>query len=296
MSHIGRRAAAIAATTVFGLGVFGTAAFAALTAAPSDTYAQDLDRAALAGSQAPKGDHLKDVLDALVAKGVITQQQEAAIIAAFRDQGGDRERAELVRRIFAGLMAESAKYLGMQPADLRAKLPTTSLGAVANATPGKSRDGLVADLVAFVNTGIDKAVADGKLTQAQADKIKLTVPARVAKFVDHVWPQPAPKAPSIRAFIGDVMSTARDYIGISQKDLVSQLRDGKSLAEIAVANGKTRDGLVSALTTSGNAKIDKAVADGKLTAAQATQLKSKLAIEVGKIVDRHGKTPSVKSH
>lgn len=297
MTHIGRKAAAIAITAIFGLGLLGTAALAAFSPISADTASLVPPLSGTTQAEAPKGgNHLKDVLDALVSKGVITQQQEAAILAALKDESGDRQRAELLKKIFAGLFDQSATYLGMAPKDLRAKLPGTSLGAIANATAGKSRDGLVTTLVNAVNAAIDKAVTDGKITQAQADKAKAAAPARIAKFVDHVWPTPKPKMPNVRAFIGDVMSTSRDYIGISQKDLAAQLRDGKSLAEIAAANGKTRDGLVAALTASANAKIDKAVADKKLTTDQATQLKARVATEIGAIVDRHAKTPAVKSH
>ena len=46
----------------------------------------------------------------------------------------------------------------------------------------------------------------------------------------------------------DLIATAATYIGISGADLKTQLAAGKSLADIAVANGKTRDGLIAALT------------------------------------------------
>ena len=45
-----------------------------------------------------------------------------------------------------------------------------------------------------------------------------------------------------------IMPAAATYIGIAPADLKTQLAAGKSLADIAVANGKTRDGLVAALT------------------------------------------------
>jgi hypothetical protein len=45
----------------------------------------------------------------------------------------------------------------------------------------------------------------------------------------------------------DLMTAAATYIGIPAADLKTQLATGKSLADIAVANGKTRDGLISAL-------------------------------------------------
>src|SRR5438067_8928119 len=45
----------------------------------------------------------------------------------------------------------------------------------------------------------------------------------------------------------NLITAAATYIGISEADLRTQLASGKSLADIATANGKTRDGLIAAL-------------------------------------------------
>lgn len=51
------------------------------------------------------------------------------------------------------------------------------------------------------------------------------------------------------------LGTAATYIGISEADLRTQLQSGKSLADVAVANGKTRDGLIAALTQAATTQI-----------------------------------------
>lgn len=53
----------------------------------------------------------------------------------------------------------------------------------------------------------------------------------------------------------NVFATAATYIGISQADLRTQLASGKSLADVAVANGKTRDGLIAALVQASTTEI-----------------------------------------
>jgi len=309
MDRIGRKVAVIAVSAMLGLGVLGTAALAAFAPAATDTFSLVPTLPGTVVAETPKADKLKALLDALVSKGVITQQQEDAIVAAVKDAHGDRDRDALLRRIFAGLFEQSATYLGIAPADLKTKLPGTSLAAIANATPGKSRDGLVASLTAAANDAIAKAVAANKITQAQADKAKAEVPTHVATFVDHTWPKVQPKttaprdpkaiaprlAPTVQMFLGEATSAARDYLGISQKDLVAALRSGKSLADIAnTTAGKSRDGLVAAITTAANARIDKAQQDSKLTADQAATLKAGLAAAVTQLVDRKGN--AVKSH
>ena len=246
------------------------------------------------GSAAPANsgtDKLKSILDGLVAKGLITQAQEDAILAAVKTAAPVRDAA-VVRSIFASLFNESAKYLNLTAADLKTKLPGTSLGALADKTGGKSQSGLVATLQGVVNTAIAKALADTKLTSDQATKAKADAPANIKKFVEQTYPQPrAPKTTTretkVTEFIGDIYSAARDYLGLSQADLLKALREGKTLGEIApTIAGKNKVDLVASITTAANAKIDKAVTDGKLTADQATALKAQVGPAVTALVDR----------
>jgi len=303
MKITGRKVATAAITALLGLGLLGSAAFAAFAPAPTDTFSLVPALPGTAVAETPKADKLKALLDALVTKGVITKAQEDAILAAVKDAAGDKDRDGLLRQVFAKLFDQSATYLGMTPADLKTKLPGTSLAAIANATAGKSRDGLVTYLTNAVNDAIAKALADGKITQAQADKAKGEVADHIAKFVDHTWPKPKPrpanpqaKTPSAQAFIGDFMNTTRTYLGITQQDLMTQLRAGKSLGDIANATtGKSRDGLIAALTTAANDKLDQAVKSQKLTADQATALSAKVKDAVTQLVDRKGTAGGVKS-
>jgi hypothetical protein len=273
------------------LGGAALAAFAPVTYDPVSEVEAQLGSAAPANSGT---DRLKAILDALAAKGVITAAQVDAIVAAVRDADTKGNSGE-VRRILAGLFEGSAKYLGLTMADLKSKLPGTSLGAIADKTAGKSRAGLVADLQNTVNAAIDSALAQNKITKDESDKAKAGAPGQIAKFVDHVYEQRTPKtttrAPRVTEFVGDVFGAARDYLGITQADLATAFREGKSLGDIANATaGKSKDGLVTQLTTAANAKIDKAKTDGKITADQATALKSQVGTAVTLLVDRKGPT------
>ncbi len=250
MFRIPRTPAVIAMTAILCTGLLGSAAFAAF--APSSDVAWSIDPAngTVTMNEAPKGaDLLKTVLDSLVAKNVITQAQEDAIIAALKD--ARTAQSGVLKKVVAGLLNESATYLGFNQQELRARLPGTSLGALADKTNGKSRDGLIQDLTQFANTAIDKAVTDGTITQDQAAQLKANLPARITKFVDHVWPKTTPKA-DLRSFIGNALKDARDYIGLPQKDIATKLKAGESLSQIAVDAGQTRDGLIAAITSDAN--------------------------------------------
>jgi hypothetical protein len=51
------------------------------------------------------------------------------------------------------------------------------------------------------------------------------------------------------------LGTAATYIGITEAALRTELASGKSLADVAVANGKTRDGVIAALTAAATTEI-----------------------------------------
>ena len=287
LNHRVMLAAGVGTLTAVLLGGAALATFAPMTYdSPSQIDGDSATAAENSGT-----DKLKSILDGLVVKGLITQAQEDAILAAVKTAAPVREGAT-VRGILAGLFNESAKYLSLTPADLKTKLPGTSLGALADKTTGKSQSGLVATLQTSVNTAIDKALADAKLTKDQADKAKADAPAQIAKFVQQNYPQPrAPRTTTrvmkVTEFIGDIYTAARDYLGLSQADLLKALREGKTLGEIApTIAGKNKVDLVSNITAAANTKIDKAVTDGKLTADQAAALKAQVGPAVTALVDR----------
>src|SRR5438105_8672187 len=272
------------------VGLFGAAALGAFGSDASSTVVSVVAPAAAAVMGEEKtGDKLKQLLDGLVSKGVITQQQEEAILAAAKDATTKHVRTPKVVR---DLLGESAKYLGLTRKDLVTKLPGTTLGKVADSTPNKNKVGLVAALSTAANEDITKALSEKKITDDQAKKLRDGLAAEISTFVDRTWPTkpataPRTAVPNVKAFLGDMLQSARDYLGgVTLQDITAAMRSGKSLGDIANDKGKSRDGLVQALVTAANTRIDKAVADNKLTADQATALKTKVAGEIATFVDR----------
>jgi len=275
---------------VASVGLFGAAALGAFGPdASADVVSVIAPAASAVMGEDKTGDRLKQLLDGLVQKGVITQQQEDAIVAAAKDSTAKQVRTAKVVRDFLG---ESAKYLGLAQKDLVAKLPGTSLAKIADATPNKSKAGLVTALSVAANDDITKALADKKITDDRAKKLRDGLAAEITTFVDRTWPTkpataPRTAVPNVKAFLGDMLQTARDYLGgVTLQDVMAAMRSGKSLGDIASDKGKSRDGLVQALMTAANTRIDRAVTDQKLTAEQATTLKTKVAAEIATFVDR----------
>jgi hypothetical protein len=79
------------------------------------------------------------------------------------------------------MLHAAAAFLGLDREQLRSQLPGTSLAALA-AKQGKTTAQLETAMLAPAKARLAKAVADAKLTQAQAD----TVLARFGKLADRL--------------------------------------------------------------------------------------------------------------
>ena len=147
-------------------------------------------------------------------------------------------------------LTAAASYLGTTAAALETQLQAgKTLAAIAGATSGKSVDGLVSALVAAEKTELAAAVTAGSLSQAQADTISPTLQQRFTDFVNGVRPAGGPPGGGHFGHgPGPGLDAAATYLGISQTSLFTQLRSGKTLAQLADAtSGKSAAGLIAAL-------------------------------------------------
>jgi DNA-binding phage protein len=127
-------------------------------------------------------DGLIAALSAEATKQITTAVDQPGM--AFKDHGG-RIGPGGVRAITGGIAAAAA-YIGTTEADLRTKLQAgQTLTQIATAA-GKTRDGLIAALVADGNAKIDAAVAAGTITAAQGAERKTALTAHVTAEVDQV--------------------------------------------------------------------------------------------------------------
>jgi hypothetical protein len=117
-------------------------------------------------------------------------------------------------------------------------------------------------------------VTDGTITQAQADK--------VIAAIESAAPDRGGRAGGKRL---EIVATA---LGISVADLRTELGTTKSVADVAKAHGVDVQKVIDALVADATTHIDQDVTDGKLTAAQATTIKSTLVDRITKRVNTAG--------
>lgn len=114
-------------------------------------------------------------------------------------------------------------------------------------------------------------VTKGTITQAQADAITAALTAAETAEIAN---RPADGGrPDRAASLALISST----IGVDAATIQKRLAAGETLAAIA---GAKKDALIAALVAEETKRIDAAVTAGKLTAAQATTMKSTLTAHV----------------
>ena len=82
----------------------------------------------------------------------------------------------------------------------------------------------------------------------------------------------------------DVLDAAASYLGLSEEKLRAAL-ENKTLAQIAKEQGKSASGLVQALVTADEKRIDEALAGGRITKDQASELKAHVEERVQALVN-----------
>ncbi len=96
-----------------------------------------------------------------------------------------------------------------------------------------------------------------------------------------------PGGPGLGHF-GHDLTAVTSYLGLTAEQLHSEREAGKSLAQIAQAQGKSVEGLKQAIVDASKKRLDQAVADGQLTSAQAAALLARLQSDVDDLVNRTG--------
>jgi hypothetical protein len=151
---------------------------------------------------------------------------------------------------------------------------------------GASVDAVKTDAKTQATNAINQAVTNGRLTQAEADQ---TI-AGLDKAIDNILTMTVQEAMQERINRGEdraanliraravtvlVRETA-DATGLTQRELLQELRSDKTLAQIATEKGADPAAIVKEAVTTITAQVNQAVTSGRLTQAQADELLANL--------------------
>jgi hypothetical protein len=126
-------------------------------------------------------------VDEAVAAGRLTPQQGERLKSFdFGDGPGFlRDAGKRVINALHNVFGAAADVIGITPAELKEELASgKSLAEIAKDN-GVDRDDLEEDLLDAIEAQIDKAAADGLITQDQATRLKTGVAGRIDQIIDH---------------------------------------------------------------------------------------------------------------
>lgn len=127
---------------------------------------------------------------------------------------------------------------------------------------------------------IDQAVADGKLTQSEAEKLK----ARVEEG-SNLFPFGGIRDRIEHRLKVGLVEAAAAVLGVDVSVVKDGLQNGDTLAEIANANGMSTDDFKTALLANVKSTLDTKVASGDITKEQADKLYERLSNNIDDIVN-----------
>jgi polyhydroxyalkanoate synthesis regulator phasin len=170
-----RKTIAAASIAIGGFGVLGLGA-AAIAGAQDDP------------SDDERGGWVQDALSGLVENGTITEEQADAVEEALEDARPDRGfEGGIGHRGFAfgfGGISTVAESLGIGEDELRGALASGQTIADVAEEQGVDVQDVVDDIVAAQRERLDEAVAEGHLTQEEADEFLAGAEERVTAFVN----------------------------------------------------------------------------------------------------------------
>jgi hypothetical protein len=139
---------------------------------------------------------------------------------------------------------------------------------------------------------VDAALKEGRITQAEADALKQRIESGDYPpfFGPFFGPRFGPDfdRPGIPPFFfGERLSSAAEYLGLTEAELRTKLNEGQTLVQIANAQGKSVAGLKDAMLKATKAKLDQLVEDGKLTQAEADEMYDRFQSQLDDLI-QHG--------
>ena len=160
-------------------------------------------------------------------------------------------------------LATTGVALAQSGNEANADQATTDQATTAEETPLRSK--IVEWLAPLVN--------EGTIDQGQAEAVADTLAEAL----------PRPNGPMGRGL--EAVREAADFLGLTPQELGEAVRDGQTLAEIAVANDSSADALIGYLTGLAEEHLTDLVADGRITEEQKADMLANVTEHLTSVVN-----------
>jgi uncharacterized protein (DUF433 family) len=186
--------------------------------------------------------------------GVVQAAQSTQVVSATQvlgtqaANGGGQHRVGK-QELAGGLIKATADATGLTNAQIVEQLKAgKSLAQIAQ-DKGKSADTIIAAVRTQLKQRLDKTVTNKKLTQAKADALLANFDTNAptvmqdAKLGQTIQQRQDQRQKGAAASL--LIKATSDVTGLTPKEITTELKAGKSLAQIAQSKGKTADDILA---------------------------------------------------
>lgn len=158
--------------------------------------------------------------------------------------------------------------------------PVSAVAAGVAETDSGSGSPTFGDRLSAIKDALKGLVSDGTITQEQADQVATALNDSGA--LRHG----GPGGPGPFGFHGGFgLDVVADALGLTQQELRAALGEGKTLAEIAEAEGVETEALVDDLVAAATERIEQAVTAERLSRERADELIAELPERIATVVE-----------
>ena len=183
-----------------------------------------------------------------------------------------------------------AGILGTDAESIRTTLADGGTLADAAIAAGVEPPVLIDALLAELSARVDQAVEDGRVDQERAAQYLANAEARITTSVNEGRPDRGEGERrhhrQHRRGAMRLVGQSANVIGVEPQELVEALQGGSSIAEFAEANGVSEAALIDGILAEISVRLDEAVANGRITQAEADEKLSNMAERLSEAVNK----------
>jgi hypothetical protein len=224
----------------------------------------------------------------LTLTGVFAVSALGAGVAIAQDGGESRPAANedgsrhphVHHRVLKGLLHSIVENSALEPGTFREGFAAgKSINEVLEEN-GVDPAAIQAEVLADLDAKLDELVAGGQLTQEEADRIYAAAEEHLPTLMERVPDRDGPHRRPLRRLLHGIrgmIGSAAEALGMERTELAERLRAGETVAEVATEQGIDIQVVSAAILADANARVDEAVANGRIEEARADEIKSRIA-------------------
>jgi aminoglycoside phosphotransferase family enzyme len=193
--------------------------------------------------------------------GSETAEPTAGITARGLIGNGDRILAQSV-----------ADAIGLEPRELLPLLRDGLTLAEIVESNGGDVEAVIADAVADGTARIAEVLANGRLTEERAEALT----ANLETFYRNAMSRTLGQHRTQMTAGAGVPRLAAEQTGLLPREVVAEIRDGSTLADVLTENGVEVDAFLEAAVAQAEIRLDQAVSNGRITQERADEMLNNL--------------------